>query len=156
MTTDNMPAGVTETHTTVLEGLTYTAHTLPATRALNLLPKLALVLGAEGLELFMRLEAQASEAGTPEERSDLRRALMGSPEVVAPLFAYACANADAAGGFSAVAREILQTTTCTGIKIGSNAIEAKVCDHFDDHFKGRLMHLFHVCVWAAQASFDAL
>jgi hypothetical protein len=154
--TTTAPQGVTETHTTVIDGLTYTASTLPTTRALALLPKLAAVLGSDGLELLMRLETEAAEAATPEAKSAMRGALTASPETIAPLFTFACANADAAGGFSAIALEILQNTRCTGIRIGDNAIDAMVHEHFDRHFKGRLMHLFHVCVWAAQASFDAL
>lgn len=131
-----------KTHTEVIDDLTYTTTTLPATQGLIILPKLVSLVGENGMTLLMA----TSEEG--------QASLMANKEVTAALMAGIAERAEENNGLL-VLKELLQTTVCEkGIEIGSNKITGNVGgEHFDDHFAGRYMHLIRVAIWVGRASF---
>jgi len=142
---DRTSAGLVDTHTTEIDGLTYTTTTLPATKALQLLPQLVLLFGQDGLAMVLA-------AGVDQ----VKQLLATQPEMAAALFARAAAAADSEDGhgLDQTAKLILQATRCEQVQIGDNYVPAPVgAVYFDSHFKRRYRHLFDVCYWVCTQSF---
>ena len=112
---------------------------MPATRGLEILPKLVDLVGEDGISLLM--------ATTDEDQG----ALLANREVMAALVTNIASRATEGGLL--VLKELLELTTCDKIKIGDNYIEGSVYKNFDDHFAGRYMHLINVAVWVGRVSF---
>ena len=123
----------------VIDGITYTTTTRPATRGLEILPKLVDLVGEDGITLLM--------ATTDEDQNSL----MANREIMAALVTGIASRATEGGLL--VLRELLELTTCDKSKIGDNYIEGSVYKNFDDHFAGRYMHLINVAVWVGRVSF---
>lgn len=128
-----------KTQSEVIDGITYTTRTMPATQGLMILPKLVNLVGENGLTLLM---------ATSE---DERASLMENKEVVAALIT-SIADRASDGGLL-VLKELLELTTCNKIKIGDNEVEGSVLENFDDHFAGRYVHLITVAIWVGRVSF---
>ncbi len=123
----------------VIDGITYTTTTMPATRGLQILPKLVDLVGEDGITLLM--------ATTDEDQNSL----MANREIMAALVTGIASRATEGGLL--VLKELLELTTCDKIKIGDNYIEGSVYKNFDDHFAGRYMHLISVAIWVGRVSF---
>lgn len=141
-------ATIKEHHTTI-DGVTYTATTLPATQALVILPRLVALFGDGIVSLFMA----TGEDGMAE--------LLENPQVLARVITeVATTAADPEGIFKGkgllVLKEILPGVTADKVRIGGDVeVKGPVLEHFDDHFVMRLPHLVRVCVWVARLNFFA-
>ena len=142
-------ATIKEHHTTI-DGVTYTATTLPATQALVILPRLVALFGDGIVSLFMA----TGEDGMAE--------LLENPQVLARVITeVATTAADPEGIFKGkgllVLKEILPGVTADKVRIGGDEegveVLGPVLPHFDEHFLRRLPHLVKVCVWVARLNF---
>jgi hypothetical protein len=133
-----------QTHTTVIDGLTYTSTTLPTRASLRLLPRLIQLFGAEELALMLAVGPDALF-----EHIDADPELSGNV-----LLRAAKAAADGDYSLDETAVMILQTTRCEQVRIGDNVVSARVDEHhFDAHFAARQKHLLKVCHWVCVHSF---
>lgn len=132
-----------KTASKVIDGITYTTETLPATEGLRILPKLVDLVGENGLALLM---------GTTDDQKD---SLMANAEVTSSLMANVAARAAENDGLL-VLRDLMAKTRCDKIKIGDATIEGSVHENFDDHFAGRYLHLINVAIWVGRVSFGGL
>jgi len=132
--------GVVKTHTTVIDGKSYSCQTFPATEGLIILPKLLAMLGEEVANLVF---------ATNDEQLD---GLMDSPKVLAAMMVKISEKAAENDGLL-VLKDLLKYTSCEQVKVGDAEIPQSVYDRFDSHFAGEYLHLFKVVGWVARASF---
>ncbi len=128
----------TKEHSKVINGITYTTKTLPASTGLVIVPRILALMG----EKVAALMFAASDA----------EGLLEDPKIRGAIFANLAKNAAETDGLL-VLRDLLETTKCDKVKIGDVEVEGSVRDHFDDHFQGRYMHLIEVALWVAQVNF---
>jgi len=132
-------AAVTE-HSTTIDGVTYRTRTYPATEAIDLLQRLARIVGEKVLALVMQVE-DAEASLLAREAAVMVAIVSGAAERAAP------------GEFSQLAKSLLHHTTSDQVRIGETQVPGSVVDHFDTHFSGRYRHLLEVCIWAARLGF---
>jgi len=125
---------------TVIDGIPYTAKLFPTTEGLVLMPRLADLLGEAGLAIII---------GAAQ---DPAKALEGDATILAPILGNIAARAAENNGLLVI-KDLLKYTRCGKIKVGAQECDDLVINHFDDHFRGRYMHLFRVAIWVARASF---
>lgn len=140
--TGYIPTGLT-THTEVIDGITYSMTSLPATEALVIMPRLVKLLGEDGLTFFLASADKDAQGLIEESR------------MMSALLSEVASNAAEDDGLLVVKR-LLHTTSCDRIKIGDNFVTGNVAEHFDEHFAGGYMHLLNVVIWATRCSFGGL
>ena len=138
-------------HTRTISGITYTTTLLPASRGLVIAPKLIALFGSNLLGLLLGL-AQTEEEG---EAKGKIQALLEDPKVLGAVVAQVAGNAAEEDGLL-ILRDMLATTEADLVKIGDAQVPGSVHVHFDQHFAGRLKHLFEVCLWVGQLNFFGL
>lgn len=134
---------LTATHTKVIDDITYTTKTFPATEALVLLPSLITLVGDQLIAIMM--SADSDEA---------LEKLLANPEVISAAVTSIARNASKVDGGWLLLRDLLRHTKADKVRIGENTVEGSVHEHFNSHFTGRYMHLINVCIWVAQVSFS--
>lgn len=144
------------THTTTIDGITYTTKTLGATKGLCIMAKLISLFGRDGLDVLFKVAG----SGLDEETKDK---LFRGPEVVGRLLAAVAKNAsedeDEGGKGILVVKDLLVNLTADKVRVGSSGtpedavLEGPVLNHFDSHFDGRYMHLGEVVMWVAKCNF---
>ncbi len=132
--------GVVAEHSTVIDGITYTTVTFPATEGLDLMQRFAALVGPDVAALVLGVD------------DDEAQAVLGVPEVAVAIVTKA-AERGAPGDFSSMAKALLVHTTADKVAIGSAEVAGGVAKHFDGHFAGRYLHLLEVCIWVARVSF---
>jgi hypothetical protein len=130
----------TKNHSTVIDGITYTTTTLPASEGLKIMPKLVALLGDSLVGLIF---------ATDEAERDK---LLEDPKVLGLLITSIARTAAEDNGLL-VLKDLLQATTCKAIQIGDAVAEGALATYFDDHFAGRYKHLVEVAMWVGRVNF---
>jgi len=125
-----------------IDGILYTTKVLPASDGLSTMARLISMLGDAVVGLFF-----ATDAGERDE-------LMKDNQLIASLMtSVATSAAESESGGMTVLRDMLKTTKCDKISIGTTEVPGSVYDHFDDHFAARYKHLLEVCMWVGTVNF---
>ncbi len=134
--------GYVKAHSKTIDGVTYTATTLPATQGLAIFPRLVALLGEQGVALLFG--AGAESFGN----------MMEDPKVVGALVTHIAKGITNAGGQPTdVLRDIMATCSADKCRMGDTEVQASVFEHFDEHFSGDYMHLLKVVGWIGQINF---
>ena len=132
-------AVITE-HSKVINEITYTTSTFPATQALNVAQHMLGVVPDNVAELLLGAEAP-----------DLNKVL-DDPGLMFEIARKLAASAPP-NDLSVLAKELLARTTAKPLRIGDAEADGSVVEHFDTHFTGRLSHMLNVCIWVARVGF---
>lgn len=132
--------GVVAEHTQVIDGITYTTRTFPATQGLELIRQLARLVSDEIVTLILGVDDK-DVAGLLSDSGVLFQIVRGAARDAEP------------GAFGDMAKAILGRTTADKVRIGEAEVDASVHQHFDTHFAGRYMHLLEVCMWVLRVGF---
>lgn len=155
---------IKEVHKTI-DGVTYTATTLPATKGLVLFPRLVSLFGDGIVSLVVASDELPDDEDT--DSGDVFQRIIAklvvaaqSPSTLAMVLArVANTAADPEGIFKGqgllVLKQMLDGVTADKVRIGGDAETSgtNVLEFFDTHFQGRLKHLLAVCVWIGQINF---
>lgn len=129
-------------HIKLIDGITYTTRTLPATTGLVILPKLIALFGEPVLKIMFSTDG--------EERG----ALLSDPKIMAAVLHAMASNAADTDGLLVI-KDLFRATSADKVKIGTTEVDDSVYTHFDTHFAGRYMHLATVSMWVASCNFAA-
>ncbi len=133
---------ITKTHTKVIEGITYTTTTLPASAGLTILPKVMSIFGEALIGLFFAVDDES------------KAEVFANPKVLGAIIAKVAENA-AADNALLVLKDLLVSTECDRVSIGDAEVPGNVHSHFDGHFAGRYRHLMEVALWVGTSNFIA-
>jgi len=151
--------GVVKEHSTVIDGITYTTKTFPATPGLDLIQRLSAMVGPDlatvifasdddGTGGILDLLKSVAEPGDEEDGSAMLQAMALAAAAIGK-----AAERAQPGEFAAFAKALLSRTTADKVTIGDAEGPGIVATHFDDHFAGRYLHLLEVCIWVARVGF---
>lgn len=132
---------IVNTHTQTIDGITYTAKTMPATVGLVILPKLIAMVGEPIVKLM-----------TSEK--EVRDELVKSPAVLAAVLTSIATSAAKTDGLLVV-KDLLAGVECDKVRIGETEVPGSADTHFDTHFAGRYKHLAEVAMWVITCNFVA-
>ena len=133
--------GIVREETREIDGITYTTRVFPASEALELAARLARMVDSQSWAAM--LEVEVDELG----------GALSNPVLMLDGIISAAAKVEPAE-FPALARALLKRTTADRVQIGASEVAgADLGKAFDEHFAGRLGHLFEVLVWVAQVGF---
>ena len=129
-----------KTHHTTIDGVTYSAKTLPATQGLIVMPKLLAIFGEVLLKIVFAVD--------DDERDELIR----DPATIAAFLGRMALNAAETNGLLVV-KELFEGVEADKVKVGEVDVPGPVLAHFDNHFSARYGHLFQVAAWLAVLNF---
>lgn len=131
--------GTIRTERAVIDGISYTAKTFPATVGITLMARLGKLVprGSIWSEFL---------AVTPEQLPKL----FANPLLALDGLLLA-ARSNPPEDFADLLKDLLATTTCENVN--ETGVPGDLVAAFDVHFAGRYDHLWKVVVWAARVSF---
>lgn len=133
--------GVVREESKVIDGVTYTTRVFPAAEALELVARLARMVDSKSWSAMLEVEV--------EELGDA----VHNPVLVLDGLLSAASRVEPQE-FPALARALLRRTTADKVRIGASEVPGgDLGKAFDEHFAGRLGHLFELLVWVAQVGF---
>jgi len=153
--------GVVKKHSTSIDGIAYTTETFPATQGLDLVQRLAAMVGPDLATLIFTsdddgtggiwelFKSMAVESGA---ESDDGEVMLQAMALAAAAIGKAAERAQP-GEFASFAKALLARTTADKVTLGDTEAPGLVATHFDDHFAGRYFHLLEVCIWVARVGF---
>ena len=154
--------GLVRTETTRINGITYTASTMPAARSIYVLTRLTALLGEGVVSIFMSAMGMAlDDRDNSDAISAAVRELFSDPRVMSKMLIKAAgAAADPEGPFKgdgvmAVCRDLLQGVTCDKYRLGEAEGEGGpvLGPMFDAHFQGHTMEIMQLAGWVASLNF---
>ena len=136
-------------HTKIIEGVSYTTTTLPATRGLLILPRLIALFGEPILKLIF---TTSQELGEGDDAGEAMGELLQDPKVMATILHGMAANAAEDNGLLVI-KDLMMSTEADKARMGEAEVQGNVHQHFDTHFAARYTHLAQVAMWVASCNF---
>jgi len=146
-------------HTKTLNDTTYTCRTLPASQALEYMPRIISVIGQETFNLIATLAMSDSDEAL---------AAFDNPKVITAMLsamsnnivAMETAEAAQTGKRTPPLHVFKDMTKACRVEsdmvmVGDTPTKALVSDHFDSHFQSRTRHMFEMFMWLVNVNFMA-
>ncbi len=140
--------GIVREHTKVIDEVTYTTRTFPASEGLVIYPKLLALFGEEGIAFFLEM----ASGGIGGE--DVAEQIFDEAPKVAKMVASIATNGGA-GGFLII-KSLFTNTKADKLVLGDTVAPGSVDQHFDEHFSANYAHLAKVAFWVAKVNFGKL